>query len=898
MAKSTTSLNGQTTESMIRQALKVLFRPGQVIELRAVDHPRKKAVTAGFFTDRNELIENAVNLSGRGAVYVSMNELHPGLVARINNRVQQHATDLTGDGNVIRRRWFLIDTDPERPSNIPATNDEHRAGLAKAREVRCWLRKELGFPAALRADSGNGGHTLYAINEPNDAETKVLLDGCLEALALRFSDNHVKIDTSVTKAGQMVRLYGCQNCKGDGSEGRPHRPARLLHVPGKIVRVTREQLEALAAWAPDTRSTGAAKSPGTSPGQFELAKWIADHNLQVASEAPWKGGRKWVLSVCPFNESHTDGKAYIIQTDRGSVIAGCFHDSCRGKTWRTLRGVVDPGWQEHHQQPQGAGTKKKPRPLPPYRPFPVEALPKILADYASETADAVGCDPALVALPALAATASMIGATYTIRLKDGWEEPAVLWTAVVALSGQLKSPAAQKAIAPVHALQHRLTKKYERQCQDYERAVKQYRQAHSDGAEPPEEPILQRVVCADTTIERLSCLLDDNRRGLLVARDELNGWLSSFTRYKGGAGATDMPLWLEFHRAGPLLVDRKSGDKQSIMVRHAAVCVTGSITPGVLAKSLSNEHLEAGLGARLLMAMPPPRPRVWTEATISPQAADAYRDLLERLSRLDFAHDDDGQSVPRVVKLSREAKARWIRFYNFWGKRIAAAEGELAAALSKLEGAAARFALVHHLVSHPPKKDKESRVELKSILAGIKLCKWFGNEASRIYTMLGESESERSDRRLVEYIHTRGGRITVTQLQRSNNRRYRTAADAESALQALVNAGAGEWQELPSGPKGGRPSRTFTLHDETDETPRVAPSRSNDRKMHDKTLRNPCDTKTDTERRRKGAEDTARLQDDTRPRKRKIPEKSGVSSVSSCIVHGEKRSPSSNSKPH
>ena len=59
-------------------------------------------------------------------------------------------------------------------------------------------------------------------------------------------------------------------------------------------------------------------------------------------------------------------------------------------------------------------------------------------------------------------------------------------------------------------------------------------------------------------------------RGLLVARDELAGWLGSFNQYKQGQGG-DVAHWLEMHRAGALLVDRKSGDKTTIHVARAAV---------------------------------------------------------------------------------------------------------------------------------------------------------------------------------------------------------------------------------------------------------------------------------------------------------------------------------------
>src|SRR5262249_23238583 len=89
------------------------------------------------------------------------------------------------------------------------------------------------------------------------------------------------------------------------------------------------------------------------------------------------------------------------------------------------------------------------RPPEPYQPFPVNALPAPLAEYVREGALALGCDPAYLALPVLAVVASAIGNTRRIRLKGDWEEPAVLWTGLIADSGTLKSPAWDKGVGPL-----------------------------------------------------------------------------------------------------------------------------------------------------------------------------------------------------------------------------------------------------------------------------------------------------------------------------------------------------------------------------------------------------------------------------------------------------------------
>jgi hypothetical protein len=55
-----------------------------------------------------------------------------------------------------------------------------------------------------------------------------------------------------------------------------------------------------------------------------------------------------------------------------------------------------------------------------------------------------------------------------------------------------------------------------------------------------------------------------------VARHELNGWVGSFTRYKGKQGGTDVANSIETFQASPLIIDRKTGDRKTNYIPRAA----------------------------------------------------------------------------------------------------------------------------------------------------------------------------------------------------------------------------------------------------------------------------------------------------------------------------------------
>src|SRR5262249_5503268 len=159
----------------------------------------------------------------------------------------------------------------------------------------------------------------------------------------------------------------------------------------------------------------------------------------------------------------------------------------------------------------------------------------------------------------------------------------------------------QKAVAYLFKLQKRFRLEFKEQQTKHQEALKAHKEAEKNAANgegagarnPPEAPVFRRVVCSDTTIEKLAEILEDNPRGVLVVRDEQSGWLGSFTRYKAQKGCTDLPNWLEMHRAGYVIIDRKTAERKNIFIERAAVSVTGGIQPGVLARALTPEFLDA-----------------------------------------------------------------------------------------------------------------------------------------------------------------------------------------------------------------------------------------------------------------------------------------------------------------
>jgi hypothetical protein len=108
--------------------------------------------------------------------------------------------------------------------------------------------------------------------------------------------------------------------------------------------VTKDQLEALAATVPI--NPPAAPTNGGGRPSFDIAAWIAKYMPDAEGPNPWQRGQKWVMHTCPWDATHTNRAAYIVQHASGAISAGCHHNGCADKDWHALRDLLEPGWRK------------------------------------------------------------------------------------------------------------------------------------------------------------------------------------------------------------------------------------------------------------------------------------------------------------------------------------------------------------------------------------------------------------------------------------------------------------------------------------------------------------------------------------------------------------------------
>lgn len=327
-------------EEKIRQAISILVGKDRVFEVRII-RKRPKQVLSGYFKNAKDLLEalRRVDLNNCNT-YISLNVVREECYSAEQHDVFLSGASATSDSDIEYYSWLFVDLDPKRKAGISATNEERDAAFKLATTIYNYLRAH-NFSEPVKAISGNGAHLLYKIALDNNAENKILLQNCLKALDLMFSDEAVEVDIGTATPGHTVKLYGTLAQKGANTQDRPHRMSRITHIPDDVQTTDRAKLEWLANQLPQTEETPTSKAYTQRQGQFDIETWMRKYGLAYTAK-PFREGIKYVLDVCPFNHEHKAPDASIFRYNTGAIGFKCFHNSCQGRAWKDVRLLYEP----------------------------------------------------------------------------------------------------------------------------------------------------------------------------------------------------------------------------------------------------------------------------------------------------------------------------------------------------------------------------------------------------------------------------------------------------------------------------------------------------------------------------------------------------------------------------
>lgn len=304
-----------------------------------------KKIFSGYFTKTDRLFYELDKLPENGNVYITLQNVQSDCYNREQrDRLVLAPKATTKDSEITDYCTMLIDLDPVRLSNIGSTAPQLGAAHSKALSIYAYLGK-LGFKKPLVAMSGNGWHLLYRVSLKNTPENVQLVKDCLSALDRQFSDDAVKVDTTVFNPARICKLYGTFAKKGADTPETPYRQARIANadkVPGWADEITpRDILQTLADTAPKQQAQPSVVSD-SPPQAFDLDEWLKRFSVPVKEVVNVNGGTRYILEHCPFDPNHKGKDAAVFRQADGTLGFKCFHDSCSGKGWKNFRLHFEP----------------------------------------------------------------------------------------------------------------------------------------------------------------------------------------------------------------------------------------------------------------------------------------------------------------------------------------------------------------------------------------------------------------------------------------------------------------------------------------------------------------------------------------------------------------------------
>jgi hypothetical protein len=484
-------------------------------------------------------------------------------------------------------------------------------------------------------------------------------------------------------------------------------------------------------------------------------------------------------------------------------------------------------------------------------PFPPGFLPGVLGAYTAGQAFDLQVPLDFIGIPTLVAAATAIGKEFRMAPKAwaAWIERACLWGAIVGSIGDGKSPAFQAALAPVWALERKIREAFEEEFETYRRKAKlakvidkQWQKAATaaiakgrepppepEGAGPPPKPVQQQLVAIDTTQERVAAAMQDNPRGLMLFRDELSGWFRSFNQYRPGP---DEQFYLKCHAGGPWFQQRKVGD---IAIPDAYLNILGGFQPDVVAEALARRFGKAdnGMTARFgLIVWPAQMDRQWVDNSpdreASARIARLFAYLRNRTPEGFVGPKPEGSNHYPPFRFTPEGQKVFREWYDHHHKAQRALEPDAAIKghFAKYDGLFASLALVHHLIRHalgerevlsaPAQVDEHTAGAVRDFIDG-----YLRPHARKIYRHLGRDPGHDGACRIAKWILdnpqidgftareiTRKGWAGLTGKDENTGKNYLAAA------LRYLDAVAG-WireEEVPTGPRGGRPTIFYRIN--------------------------------------------------------------------------------------
>ena len=484
-------------------------------------------------------------------------------------------------------------------------------------------------------------------------------------------------------------------------------------------------------------------------------------------------------------------------------------------------------------------SKRAPEPLPDsltaVPEFDYELLPDALRPRVKDISERMQCPPDFVAVGLVVVLSSLIGRRVGVAPKenDDWIVIPNIWGAAVGRPGVLKSPALHEVMKPLLRLQSDAANNFLVECGELEAsrivhaesekiAKEEIRKLLKKGdkngaAETAQElellgstkPVARRYVVNDSTVEKLGEILNENPKGVLLFRDELQGFFRNLEK-TGREG--DRAFYLEcWNGDGSFTYDRIG--RGTLHIPAACISILGGIQPAPLSEIVrrAGGSGDDGLIQRFQMLVYPNPSRTWKNIDRTPdrEAKEKVDEVIDRMDRIGLARvSSDGSDTP-IFRFDQAAQA----LFNEWREilehrlRDGSEHPLMEAHLAKYRSMIPSLALVLHLT-----EVDEGPIRYAALERAIAWAEYLEPHARRVYAP-GISPDLAVAHAIAERIKAGdlGGAFTARDIYRNGWSGLSKPNEVLAGLQVLEDY---YWVDSHVIETGGKPRHEYAVNEE------------------------------------------------------------------------------------
>ncbi|RLE45587.1 hypothetical protein DRJ25_05450, partial [Candidatus Woesearchaeota archaeon] len=526
----------------------------------------------------------------------------------------------------------------------------------------------------------------------------------------------------------------------------------------------------------------------------------------------------------------------IGQTSEGKLFYQCFHDSCKNRTWQDAKQIISGDyklfpavqngtiipWPEMVPLPEAGDTGQA-------ADYDQELLPEAIREAAAEIARFVKVPIMSPAVAGLSCIATAIGKKAVITERPGLEHYPALFFALIAASGERKSPAFKLMSNPLEAWAIDQLDHYE----DLQREAKARNmvidaaisgvkgRAKADDADLDtitreisklearriKEPPFPSLFTTDTTEQRLFQKMHDRNGAYAVMSGEGRPVIDSIMGKYSGDGTGDA-IYLAGISGDTITRDRVGGEAgpEERIIHDPCLNVCIYVQPDKYQEASTHPSLRAsGALARIWPVHLPSLVGTRIEGINEPGLNDVvmqkFNNLVSKILRTSPPKDESTGAACHKARLSDEAAAARREYHNAIEALMAEGEDleDVRDIASKAVSQTVKLALVLHLAEQLDMlQEPTSTISLDTWAKAQALGTYHLQEAVRVQRMADEDKGIHQARHILEWIKRKNLReVTATDLMQTGPRPRPKAKEARTLLELLSDYGYLAPQKMP-----------------------------------------------------------------------------------------------------